>query len=863
MARATRNASGVGHTTSAHVPSAHPRGARGAHRTMCAAMGLLLCSVVGGASRMAKSGAAGCTVSLTQQISSTKCIFNTNFGCNTANKTMWIKGGCRGKFSCDGQQMECWSVDKQTTRECPCKEGPFHPPHPAPPSPGPPAPGPHPRVPKTPFVPMHVPNMNGMYFRSETGTHAGARQPVKQFKDYPGGARYFDVYTPVFSTLYSQVWWAALPPVDLSQDVIDRYADGGVMAMIGIECDQVRRIDGRDISVPINAAYNHHFTATLAGAKTSLEKLVFTGADDPRRAEFDTGHGVPDAVYRARELATGVGGVSTHLGLGGGNGGEYRKTYHGFPEPYARLIESPRQFQFTPMQIDTWNRDEMNISVDSPPFISGPQPRNSLAVHKDAAYSGLLECPFTTRLSRMWQDSHSVQLEGTCEYPVENAAACFAGAAAAIGQGVLLTNSSGSNASMPSGCSATASGDKIHVFWNEVASAARCGGESGLGTAGIAPLLERATLKVRLDGALATIAMTGNASNWFGVGFGASAMKQQPWALIVEGGTGAVSERKLADQSPGTLLPKSVTVHSNTVVDGLRTVVLSRPLHGATFSFNATSASLDYITAIGSGPKLAYHKNKMPGRITFLPLTEAGGGACICAGRPAPFGSPIGGKFLYTPTTQKGEQGSGEVAFENWCAPEPRTDLLAQRNPTCDVRAYTGGQTACHHLWSLLDADQEIPWPDQPLEYQIKFRFWYQDYNASYHRDVRYSGGTTNWDVGAGGGPGRPAGAEYDVPLCNSTSQPGCKFEDYYGNAVPEGTRNGTWVHYLEGTFYIGEDSKHAPADFTPVVAHMHVSINTTRVLLKTASRFCCLTEWWVPCAVPCANLPKYGGKLI
>ena len=26
--------------------------------------------------------------------------------------------------------------------------------------------------------------------------------------------------------------------------------------------------------------------------------------------------------------------------------------------------------------------------------------------------------------------------------------------------------------------------------------------------------------------------------------------------------------------------------------------------------------------------------------------------------------------------------------------------------------------------WSLLDADQEIPWQDQPLEYSLKFRFW-------------------------------------------------------------------------------------------------------------------------------------------
>lgn len=54
------------------------------------------------------------------------------------------------------------------------------------------------------------------------------------------------------------MWWAALPAVDIPRDVIERYAGGGVMAMIGFECDQVRRNasgDGRDISVPINMAY--------------------------------------------------------------------------------------------------------------------------------------------------------------------------------------------------------------------------------------------------------------------------------------------------------------------------------------------------------------------------------------------------------------------------------------------------------------------------------------------------------------------------------------------------------------------------------------------------------------------------------
>ena len=193
----------------------------------------------------------------------------------------------------------------------------------------------------------------------------------------------------------------------------------------------------------------------------------------------------------------------------------------------------------------------------------------------------------------------------------------------------------------------------------------------------------------------ATITLTGNATNWFGVGFGASAMKQEPWTIIVEGGAnGGVSERKLANDDPGTQLPKSITLISNTVANGMRTVVLSRPLKGSVFSFNTTKPTMDYITAIGSGPKLAIHKNKMPGSMSFLPAAAGGGGACICAGEPVAFGAQTGGKFTYHPTNQTGDVGVGAVGFGNICAPEPRTDLLAQQNPTCDARAYTGGQTA-------------------------------------------------------------------------------------------------------------------------------------------------------------------------
>jgi hypothetical protein len=68
-------------------------------------------------------------------------------------------------------------------------------------------------------------------------------------------------------------------------------------------------------------------------------------------------------------------GIPTSAHLAAGNGGEYRKSFHGFPVPVAYVIDSPTSVHVTPMQIDTWNRDEMNISGGST-FVPGPLPKH-------------------------------------------------------------------------------------------------------------------------------------------------------------------------------------------------------------------------------------------------------------------------------------------------------------------------------------------------------------------------------------------------------------------------------------------------------------------------------------------------------
>ena len=123
----------------------------------------------------------------------------------------------------------------------------------------------------------------------------------------------------------------------------------------------------------------------------------------------------------------------------------------------------------------------------------------------------------------------------------------------------------------------------------------------------------------------------------------------------------------------------------------------------------------------------------------------------------------------YLPT---GEQ----FGFRSSCQPEPRESILAGRNPTCDVRTYAGGLQTCKHMWSLLDADQDIPWPEQPLVFYQKYRFYFQEYVPDFHL---VSQPRAVWAIGADTG-------EYDVPKCaDGTAEEDCRYKIW--GVVPVG----------------------------------------------------------------------------
>jgi|EP01047_Picozoa_sp_COSAG01_P027042 hypothetical protein len=207
-------------------------------------------------------------------------------------------------------------------------------------------------------------NLNGPYEISPTPR--GARsQPdfAKSFAAYGKGVKYFDAYSAPFETLYSQVWWAGLAPLPLPKHVVEEFEGGKIMAVVGFEVDQViRGSDGADdLSVPITAAYNHHYSGTLNNGRKSLLEKLRAGDRRIEDLQRSMGHGAGFEPYLPVEHTPGVElhqeesnltarRAPTSLILGGGNGGEYRKTFHGYAPGYAQIIESPSEIQITPMQ---------------------------------------------------------------------------------------------------------------------------------------------------------------------------------------------------------------------------------------------------------------------------------------------------------------------------------------------------------------------------------------------------------------------------------------------------------------------------------------------------------------------------------
>ena len=118
------------------------------------------------------------------------------------------------------------------------------------------------------------------------------------------------------------------------------------------------------------------------------------------------------------------------------------------------------------------------------------------------------------------------------------------------------------------------------------------------------------------------------------MGFGCQTftMSDQPYAVTVDG-LGNVAERKLGDHSGGRTLATSVSVLSNTVVNGVRSVVLKRPFQGQTadhYTFDPkSSATVNVIMASGTGPNYSYHGPSTRGG-EAIHLVSLDAPTCVC-----------------------------------------------------------------------------------------------------------------------------------------------------------------------------------------------------------------------------------------
>ena len=148
--------------------------------------------------------------------------------------------------------------------------------------------------------------------------------------------------------------------------------------------------------------------------------------------------------------------------------------------------------------------------------------------------------------------------------------------------------------------------------------------------------------------------------------------------------------------------------------------------------------------------------------------------------------------------------------------------MLADKNPTCDVRTYVGGLQVCKHMWTLLDSDQPQPWPDQPLVYYQKYRFYFQPYAPKRHVIVNPR---AVWAIGAFIG-------EYDVPQCKA------------------GTATKDCTHTIWGVVKLPASKQPAPP-LHIAAAHFHCHAPT-----------CLAMEIWnnVTGELICRQKPVYGG---
>ena len=175
-------------------------------------------------------------------------------------------------------------------------------------------------------------------------------------------------------------------------------------------------------------------------------------------------------------------------------GGEFRKSYHGYPNGYAQLIHSPTQWVVEPMQIDTHNRDYgINDEVGLKPSFLPKTFQNNMTDLK-SGLSPLIECPCTDRITKSTVQVSSILTNGKCKAPILNEMDCRN---VLNETGLYLSNFSIINDSkLPSGWFVTPMNSRYVGTFNTANASNTCGDTSNVGLQGTIKLDDVSTYKI-------------------------------------------------------------------------------------------------------------------------------------------------------------------------------------------------------------------------------------------------------------------------------------------------------------------------------------------------------------------------------
>lgn len=295
-----------------------------------------------------------------------------------------------------------------------------------------------------------------------------ANPPSGVQNKYGFRGRFFEVNSPNITSRYSQVIWPAggMPKVPLPRDVVAEF-DDKVMWVTGWEVDVLRDTPKGPVSVPCYESYNHHYVSHLHGKGADLE--VRPARSGAPTSPYGTGHGGPEYVFTPNGKGAGL--APTSQAFSEHNGNEHRQTYHALGAGFGVPVESPQHFSFNPMQINTRNPDGSGERCGT----ACPLPASQNA-WKGAKWSGLLECPCGSRMTKTY-DHRLSSAPTPCTYhsTVPDAAECFA-AMTELKQHVTR-NGTIEDATKPAGC--LLSDDGAALFNTVQSTSASCDAVGG------------------------------------------------------------------------------------------------------------------------------------------------------------------------------------------------------------------------------------------------------------------------------------------------------------------------------------------------------------------------------------------------